>query len=103
VGNNVVNIAIASVLTVVVGSVLPPGPAVLVTTVVASVVVLLFGEIVPKSYGLGNARRWAVRTAPVVRVVELVLFPAIAAFDWLTRRVTARLGAETEIERPYLD
>jgi Mg2+/Co2+ transporter CorB len=103
VGNNVVNIAIASVVTVLVGSSLSPGPAVVVTTVVVSVVVLLFGEIVPKSYGLGNAKQWAVRMAPAFRIVELVLWPAIVAFDHLTRRVAARLGAHPEIERPYLD
>ena len=103
VGNNVVNVAIASVLTVVIGSLLPPGPAILVTTAVASVAVLLFGEIVPKSYGLGNAKRWAVTTAPAVALVERLLWPAIVSFDWLTRRVAVRLGAEPEIERPYLD
>ncbi len=102
VGNNVVNIAIASVITVLLGSILPPGPAVVVTTVVASVAVLLFGEIVPKSYGLGNAKRWAVRVAPAVKLVELVLWPAIVSFDWLTRRVAVRLGAELEIEKPYI-
>lgn len=103
VGNNVVNIAIASVVTVLVGTVLPAGPAVLVTTLLTSVVVLLFGEIVPKSYGLGNAERWAVRTAPVVVAVEWLLWPPIEVFDWITRRVSDRLGAAPEIERPYLD
>lgn len=102
VGNNVVNIAIASVVTILVGSYLSAWAAILVTTALTSTVVLVCGEILPKSYGLGNARRWAVRVAPVIRAVEILLWPAIAVFDPVTRRVAARLGGEPEIESPYL-
>jgi Mg2+/Co2+ transporter CorB len=52
VGTNVVNIAISSILAVLVASYLDPGVAVVVTTVVTSLVILVFGEIVPKTFGL---------------------------------------------------
>ena len=103
VGNNVVNIAIASVVTVLVATVLPPGPAILATTALTSTVVLLFGEIIPKSYGLANAETWAARTVPAVRVVELGLWPVIVVFEAITRRASAALGTSVDIERPYLE
>jgi Mg2+/Co2+ transporter CorB len=103
VGNNVVNVAISSIVTVLVVRNLPPGPAVAVTTVVTSVLVLVFGEIVPKSYGLGNAESWALRVAPLVSLVEKALSPVISVFDWLTRGINEHISGETDIERPYVE
>ena len=51
--------AIAGITTALLSGALPAGRAVTASTVVASFVVLVFGEIVPKSYGLANAREWA--------------------------------------------
>ncbi|MFB6120736.1 MAG: CNNM domain-containing protein [Halobacteriaceae archaeon] len=103
VGNNVVNVAIASISTGILVRYLPAGEAIPVATVVASFVVLVFGEIVSKSYGLGNAERWSLVVAGPIRVVERLLYPLVVVFDLVTRRVTALLGGATDIEDPYLD
>ena len=103
VGNNVVNVAISSLITVVLVSYLPPGVAVTAATLIASFVVLVFGEIVPKSYGLGNATRWALVVARPLATVERLLFPLVLAFDAITRRMSALLGGEQRIEGSYLD
>ncbi|WP_459192621.1 DUF21 domain-containing protein [Halosimplex sp. J119] len=103
VGNNVVNVAISSIVTVLVTSYLEPGPAVVVATLVTSTLVLLFGEIVPKSVGLGNAEQWAVSVAPVVSAVETLLGPVITVFDVVTRRIGAVFGSDEAIEEPYVD
>jgi len=101
VGNNLVNIAVSSLLTVLVARVAPPALAVVVTTVVGGSLVLVCGEIVPKSYGLGHARSWAVRVARPLTVVERVLGPLVWAFDRVTRRAARRLGGDADIEEPY--
>ena len=103
VGNNIVNIAISSITTVLVASYLSPGPAIVVTTALTSILILIFGEIVPKAYGLGNAKTWAVTIAPPVRLVERVLAPLITLFDGITRRMSALIPVEEHIEKPYLD
>ncbi|AUG46001.1 hypothetical protein BVU17_00075 [Haloarcula taiwanensis] len=103
VGNNIVNIAISSIITVLVASYLSPGPAVVATTVVTSVLILIFGEIVPKAFGLGNAQAWALTVASPVRLVERVLSPLITVFDGITGRITALITGETDIEKPYLE
>jgi len=51
VGNNVVNIATSSILTVLLVTYLPPELAVVGTTLVATTLVLVCGEILPKSWG----------------------------------------------------
>lgn len=103
VGNNIVNVAISSIITAVLVIHLPPGWAVAVATLVASFIVLVFGEIVPKSYGLGNATRWALVVARPLRIVERSLYPVVIVFDGITRRMNAVLGGDLDIEQPYLD
>ena len=103
VGNNVVNVAIASATTALLLEFFPTGSAVSLATLVTSFVVLIFGEIVPKSYGLGHATDWAPRVAGPLAVVERVIFPLVVLFDRITRQLNASLGGETEIEKPYTE
>ncbi|WP_276272043.1 DUF21 domain-containing protein [Haloarcula litorea] len=103
VGNNVVNVALSSLLTALLAERLDPGLAVVATTVVASTVVLVGGEIVPKSYGLGHAQSYAVRVIRPLRYVELLLYPVVTVFDALTRVLSAKIGGQQAIERPYED
>jgi len=103
VGNNVVNVAITSIVTLLVARFVPPGATVVVATVCVSVLVLVFGEIVPKSYGFGHARSWSLRVARPLSVVERLLAPLVVVFDAGTRRLTALVGGDAHIEEPYLD
>ena len=103
VGNNVVNIAISSIVTVLIASYLPPGAAIVATTLCTSFLVLVFGEIVPKAFGLGNAETWSLRVASPVRLVERVLSPLITLFDGITRRMNAYISGDASIEKPYTD
>ena len=63
VGNNVANIAAASIATALLVQVLPPGEAVTGATIFTSGFVLVIGEIAPKSYAVSNAEPWALRVA----------------------------------------
>jgi Mg2+/Co2+ transporter CorB len=103
VGNNVVNVAISSIVTVLVASHLSSGATVAVTTVCTSFLVLVFGEIVPKAFGLGNAEWWSLRIASPIRLVERVLSPLITLFDGITRRMNTYISGDASIEKPYTD
>ena len=101
VGNNVVNITLSSLLTAVLVDRLDPGLAVLATTALASTVILIAGEILPKSYGLGHAQTFALRVVRPLRYVSVLLYPAVAVFDLLTRTVSDSIGGQQSIERTY--
>ncbi|MFC7098984.1 DUF21 domain-containing protein [Halobaculum marinum] len=103
VGNNVVNVAIASLTTVLATEYLPDGMGVTVATIAASFLILIFGEIVPKSYGLARATEWAETVARPLAIVELLLYPLVFVFDRITRGLTAVIGGEADIETPYTD
>src|SRR6202035_3690447 len=49
-------------------------------TVVMAVLLLLFGEIIPKTVAVAGNERWAVRLAPVLGRVVWLLTPIDAAF-----------------------
>ncbi|GAB7093683.1 hypothetical protein JCM30237_08350 [Halolamina litorea] len=103
VGNNVVNVAISSIITVIVARALDPGAAVVAATVLTSTLVLVFGEIVPKAYGLSNAAEWSLTVAPAISLVERLLSPLITVFDWVSRVISGFIDGEEDIERPYIE
>lgn len=102
VGNNVVNVAIASVVTALLVARFSAGVGAVVATVVVSTLVLLFGEIAPKSYGLGNAESVARRAAGPLRLVQRLLLPVVVVFDAANGAFTRLVGGSPDIERPFV-
>ena len=103
IGNNIVNIATASIGTVL--FVRHYGDAgATISTVVVTVVVLIFGEISPKSIAKDCAERCTMLSAPILRVFIWVLLPLNRLFSlWkkLLSRVF-RLGGESKMSQEEL-
>ena len=74
VGNNIVNIALSSLATVWFTTILTSGGA-SVSTVVTTILVLIFGEISPKSLAKEAPEKFAMTLAPMLRLCVLVLSP----------------------------
>lgn len=74
VGNNIVNIALSSIATVMFISLYPKYGAT-IATAVATVVVLIFGEISPKSLAKEHPERFAMFSAPFIKVLIILLTP----------------------------
>ncbi len=102
VGNNLVNIAMSSISTAIVGFYFDLGPAVLISTFGITAIVLLFGESAPKSYAVENTETWALRIARPLKLAEHVLFPLVIVFDHLTRLVNRVTGGRAAIEDSYV-
>jgi Mg2+/Co2+ transporter CorB len=103
VGNTIVNIAISSIVTALLVGVVPAGPAVVLATLATTLLILIFGEIVPKAFGLGNAETWTVTVAGAHRYVEGLLSPWTTVMETVTTALSRPLQADEEIEKPYLD
>ncbi|MFB6119994.1 MAG: hemolysin family protein [Halobacteriaceae archaeon] len=102
VGNNLVNIAMSSISTAIVGFYFDAGPAVLISTFGITALVLLFGESAPKSYAVENTESWALRIARPLKYSEYVLLPLVVTFDYLTRAVNRITGGRSAIESSYV-
>ncbi len=105
IGNNIVNVAGASIATVfsfrlfdraIREGRIADGTVTLIVTVVTTAIVFLFGEMMPKSFALVYADRFACISAPILRVLQILMRPLVLLFGGigeLTRRIT---GAKTE-------
>ncbi|WP_408960041.1 hemolysin family protein [Natrinema sp. 74] len=103
VGNNIVNIAMSSIATAILGLYFGGLAAVTVATLGITAVVLLFGESAPKSYAVENTESWSIRVAGPLKIAERLMFPLVVLFDYLTRQLNRLTGSTTgAIETPYV-
>ncbi len=96
IGNNVVNIAASSLATVICISLVGSAYGPVLSTVVITVVVLIFGEVLPKSYAKENADQMAVRVSGVLKALMILLTPFVAALSALRRLMSKVVGHSEE-------
>ncbi len=82
IGNNLVNIALSS-LTTVMATNLFGDAGVAVATGITTLVILTFGEILPKSWAKENSERLVLLFAEPLRLCTLLLYPLSTFFIWL--------------------
>lgn len=105
IGNNIVNIVATSLATVLFTKWLGGEFGVTVSTVVMTVVVLIFGEITPKSLAKEVPEKFAMFAAPIMRFLSLVLTPLNALFSgWkkLLRKLFHFAGEQTMTEEELM-
>ncbi len=88
IGNNIVNIAAASIGTILFTRMLGAERGATVSTIVLTVVVLIFGEVTPKSLAKETPERVATAVSPVLSLLMLLLTP----LTWLFTQWKKLLG-----------
>jgi len=81
VGNNIVNIAVTSIATVYFTKLLGDAAGPTVATAVITVLVLIFGEISPKSLAKESPEKFAMFSAPIMKLLMWVLTPVNFLFS----------------------
>jgi putative hemolysin len=87
-GNNLVNIAAATLGTIMAVTVwgLPWGP--IIATVGVTAIILVFGEVIPKTFAVHHAQRLSLIYANPLRIIELCFYPFILALERIGLRFT---------------
>lgn len=81
IGNNVVNLASASIATVVAVNGLNLGDSgAAIATAVMTITIIIFGEILPKSYAKENSERFALAVSSVIYYLIIILKPIVKIF-----------------------
>ena len=99
-GNNVVNVAFTTSVTLIFISLLgdgSEGQAALLTTVAGTAALLLVGEIIPKTIAVHHAQRVAFAYARPLKWIEATLWPLVVALQWITRRARSLLGGDGQV------
>ena len=58
---------------------------ILLSTIIMTILVFVFGEVLPKMIAVRQATKWAIRLAPSFNLLSIVLMPAL----WVINRITA--------------
>jgi Mg2+/Co2+ transporter CorB len=94
-GNNVVNILSASLATALLTRMFGDS-GVALATFGMTLLVLIFGEVLPKTYAIANPEPVALRVAPVIRVLILLFAPVVSVVRVLVRGILRVFGVRTD-------
>jgi len=97
IGNNIVNISLSSIGTLLFVHILGDLGAT-VSTVVITVIVLIFGEVCPKGIAKDMPEKFAIFSAPIIRVV-LVVFTPFNRFFTALKRLLSKLFRSNSDDR----
>lgn len=83
-GNNLVNIALTALTTGLCIEVFGPNTGVVIATFGVSFIVLVFSEILPKTYALSNTLNMALYVAPLTKLIVFVFTPFVLFLNWVS-------------------
>jgi putative hemolysin len=101
IGNNVVNIAGSAIATSIAIE-LSGNAGVGIATGVMTILVLIFGEITPKSMAAQNSEKISLKIAGLMSVIVAVLNPVVVVFMHITNFFIRILGGKTLKEQPFI-
>jgi len=94
-GNNLVNILASALATrFLLGLVGEAGVA--YATLLMTLLILLFSEIIPKTYAIRNTSQVALAVAPIVRAAVVVLNPVTRLLLWIVRGIFKVFGSDIQ-------
>lgn len=105
IGNNIVNLSASSLATITAAEISDSNWAVTISTAILTVVILVFGEISPKSMAKESAESFAMFSAPFMQFLVYILTPLNVCFmGWkkLMSKVIKPKKIELEIEEELL-
>ncbi|MGB1863793.1 MAG: HlyC/CorC family transporter [Candidatus Puniceispirillum sp.] len=97
IGNNAVNV-LASAIATSLFITLFGETGLLWATMTMTVLLVVFAEVMPKTYALTFADRYALTIAPVIRIIVLALSPLALAIRWLAS-ITIRARSDEDSDR----
>ncbi len=96
-GSSVVNTAIAALVTAMITSYITNDSlGVILSTFIVTTVLLIFGEMVPKTFAVGHAESVALLNGRILNLLELVLHPIVVVLQAITLAITRPLGMKNK-------
>ncbi|MGP8337112.1 MAG: CNNM domain-containing protein [Methanosarcinaceae archaeon] len=101
VGNNVVNVA-ASVLVTAIVLKYFGNAGIAIATGLMTIIILVFGEIVPKTFAAKHADAHSLRIAKLLLILSKVMYPAVVIFTEITSMIFHIFGVKETIKNPFI-
>lgn len=100
IGNNLVNTFAASIATTIAYSF--GGAAVGFATFIITLLILIFGEITPKTMATQKAEKMALAYAPIIKFLMTILTPVIVFINGFSSIILKLLGADKDGNKPSM-
>ena len=101
IGNNIVNIGASALATSIAVKTIGESGVGLVT-VIMTILVLIFGEITPKSIAKQNSEKVALRVSKIINIVVKVFRPFIFIFTAISSLFIRLLGGDPKATEPFI-
>ena len=101
IGNNLVNI-LASALATSFFLKTFGDSGIFVATFAMTIIVVIFAEIMPKSWAIVNADQFALRAAPFVRFFVIILAPFAKTANWIVKNILKLFGVRLDESQDML-
>ncbi len=102
IGNNIVNIGAASLATAITYKVFPGDLGVAISTGAMTILVLIFGEITPKSFAKMNAEPLSLLVARPIHFLLIVLKPFVWFFGIIASTIIRIIGGKPGEREPFI-
>lgn len=96
IGNNLVNIAAASIATIIGTRLLGDFGGFIASTVILTFVILIFAEVTPKTLAALYPEKIAFPSSIILSLLLKILFPFVIAVNWITNGLLALMGISHE-------
>ena len=101
VGNNVVNILATSISTSLFLTLFQE-KGVPIATAVMTVLVLIFGEITPKTIAVNNTEKIAIAVSKPIKLIVIIIKPIVWVFNIITKLIFKIVGIQDKGIQPYI-
>lgn len=103
IGNNIVNIAATAILADLTSNIsFGKGNSTLITTIIMTVLILIFGEITPKSFATQNSTKVAVKVSRPLEILAFIFKPVLIVLTKITNVFIKMLGGEILVNGPFV-
>lgn len=101
IGNNIVNIG-ASALATSIAMKAWGNEGVAIATGIMTVLVLIFGEITPKSLAAQNSEAVSIKVVNIIAIIVTILKPAVTVFTYISAPIIKLFGGQTTKNQPFI-
>ena len=96
-GNNLINVAFTALITAMTLAFLENGLGIIVSTAIATSLLLVLGEILPKTIAVRHAERLVLIYAKPLQFIEVLLYPLILVLQWASQLST--VGGDKDVSQ----
>ncbi|QAA30305.1 HlyC/CorC family transporter [Clostridium manihotivorum] len=102
IGNNVVNIAASAIATTLTVKLIKSDWGVAIATAVMTILILIFGEITPKTLAKQNSESISLKVIGPISLVVSILKPFVLVFNKISLFFVKALGGDNQINHPFI-